>query len=75
MARKLIQMLEQDGNVDFEYWEVREIVHGIGNLDPERGRKIRVALLNWLFGRNPGPGGPPQFGLTAQQSMDQSAGK
>lgn len=69
-ARELIRMLEQHGDVDFEYWEVRDMDHSIGNLDLERSRRIRVAMLNWLFGRDPGPGGPPDFGLDAQQPIN-----
>lgn len=61
-ARELVRLLETEGEVDFEYWEVPEMGHALYPLDEERSELLRLAMLNWLFGRNPGPGGPPDFG-------------
>ena len=36
--------------------------HGPDSLDEERGELLRLAMLNWLFERGPGPGGPSDFG-------------
>ena len=61
-ARELVRLLEAEGEVDFKYWEVPEMGHGPDSLDEERGELLRHAMLNWLFERDPGPGGPPDFG-------------
>ena len=61
-ARELVRLLEAEGEVDFEYWEVPEMGHGPDSLDEERSELLRLAMLNWLFERDPGPGGPPDFG-------------
>jgi len=61
-ARELVRLLEADEEVDFEYWEIPEMGHGLDSLDEERGELLRLAMLNWLFERDPGPGGPPDFG-------------
>ena len=61
-ARELVRLLETEGEVDFEYWEVPEMGHGPDSLNEERSELLRLAMLNWLFERAPGPGGPPDFG-------------
>lgn len=61
-ARELARLLEAEGEVDFEYWEVPEMGHAPYSLDEERSELLRLAMLNWLFERDPGPGGPPDFG-------------
>jgi len=61
-ARELVRHLEADGEVDFEYWEVPEMGHGPDSLGEERSELLRLAMLNWLFERDPGLGGPPDFG-------------
>ena len=62
-ARELVRHLEADGEVDFEYWEVPEMGHGPDSLGEERSELLRLAMLNWLFERDPGLGGPPDFGV------------
>lgn len=32
------------------------------SLDEERRELLLLAMLNWLFERDPSPGGPPGFG-------------
>ena len=61
-ARELVRLLEAEGEVDFEYWEIPEMGHGPNSLDEERSELLRLAIFNWLFERDPGPGGPPDFG-------------
>ena len=61
-ARELVRLLEAEEEVDFEYWEVPEMGHSPYSLDEEQRELLRLAMLNWLFERDPGPGGPPDFG-------------
>ena len=61
-ARELIRLLEAEGEVDFEYWEVPEMGHGLYSMDEDRSELLRLAMLDWLFERDPRPGGPPDFG-------------
>ena len=66
-ARALNEMLTESGGVDFEYWEIPDMDHGIRSLGEVRGEKVRLAMFNWLFGQAPGAGGPPGFGRTAPE--------
>jgi len=61
-ARELIRKLLADEHSSFEYWEVPKMGHGIGNLEEKRAEKVRTAMVNWLFDKPLGDGGPPNFG-------------
>ena len=61
-ARELVRKLDEDKHTGYEYWEIPDMEHSIGNLDAERAEKIRLAMLDWLFDKPPGNGGPPDFG-------------
>jgi pimeloyl-ACP methyl ester carboxylesterase len=62
-ARVLMDRLKSDGNATVDYWEVPEMGHSFGSLAPERSTQVLAATFRWLFRRDPGPGGPPRFGL------------
>jgi pimeloyl-ACP methyl ester carboxylesterase len=61
-ARALMRMLQAEGAKNFEYWEVPEMEHAIGNLPDGRREAVEFAMFNWLFSQPVGPGGPPTFG-------------
>ncbi len=61
-ARRLVLVLEKVPGLQFEYWEIPEMSHAIGNLEPERGALIRGAIYGWLFDEPQPQGGPPDFG-------------
>ncbi|MGI9206048.1 MAG: alpha/beta hydrolase family protein [Woeseiaceae bacterium] len=66
-ARELIRMLENDGSVNFEYWEVPDAGHDIAINTEGQSDSVRNAMFNWLFGQDPGIGGPPSFGGAASE--------
>lgn len=61
-ARELIRRLDEVGSVDYEYWEIPGAGHNIGIYTVGQSEAVRVAIMNWLFEKTPGPGGPPHFG-------------
>ena len=66
-ARELTRMLSDDGEVDFEYWEIPGADHDIGVSTEGQSDVVRRAMFNWLFGLPPGEGGPPSFGQAADE--------
>lgn len=65
-ARELIRLLKTEKANNFEYWEIPEMGHGIGNVESVRRERLFHALFNWLLNQPPGPGGPPTFGLDSK---------
>jgi len=66
-ARELVRMLNEAGNVDFEYWEVPDAGHNIGIHSEGQSESVRLAMLNWLFEQAPGIGGPPSYGRESSE--------
>lgn len=61
-ARKLVELLKQSGNEAYTYWEIPEMEHGWSKLPVPQKQAFELAMLNWVLGVDPGPGGPPFFG-------------
>ncbi|MGI9232570.1 MAG: alpha/beta hydrolase family protein [Woeseiaceae bacterium] len=66
-TRELVRLLNEAGDVDFEYWEVPGMDHGTRSLGEERGDLVRIAMLNWLLDQPVGIGGPPLFGESSDE--------
>ncbi|WP_298467477.1 alpha/beta hydrolase [uncultured Erythrobacter sp.] len=61
-ARKLVELLKESGNSSYTYWEVPGMGHGAGKLPEAQKEAFKTAMLHWVLGVDPGPGGPPDFG-------------
>ncbi len=61
-AQALVEVLNGRNGPSFEAWEVPDMGHHFGTIPEAQADRLGLAMFRWLFGENPGSGGPPSFG-------------